>query len=605
MAVGVLTVNPVGRAAVVRRAVGAMLAGLLAGAAWVTPARAGDDSLAPPTAQNGVGAVEEGSEGGVAEPDPTPTATPEPEPVPEPLSSPTGEPGFDEPVDAQESALSTPDSTEETAADQAVPGYFSVPFSPDLYLVTTESARVLTFSEWDAAGRPEPVPFSAAAYARVSWSPSVYAILDWHGDGILLTTRHLTFAEWDRAGRPKPTVLTEIPGSRYLCFRTSPETERFVQTPDGQHHRLSDEEWLSAGEPDMELADLGFYKAPWAPEIYAVSDDTRTHMTAADMAWYGNPTWAPAPVAYVRHSWSGALYGVVSWRADDVVAYHLSPGQWDAVGRPTAEVVGRVPGTTYFRWATSDQIFALSPDRAVHHLTPAEYVAAGSPAFDVRANQGLLRLTWDDTIWIMDDLALGQGRRITPEEYAGLDHPAPRLVARMIGDQFTRDWGTADVLYSVLGRTWRIAYWQWVAAGSPQPVTTYPPLFTYGTLRYGQPAYGTYLAGRTTSEVLDSIDGLSLYYSASRTFPYAVPGGSGVIGERMHLRTDLYGSTIAGTDAYERYDPALPPDNQAYVRELWISRAGVRSWIYVAGLRQAAYVRANLAWIPSGDWLRR
>lgn len=545
------------------------------------------------------------------DPDPVPTegaspaAGPDSDPAATPDQEPSLQPDDEVPQTIREDGVQAQDNLLGSAAAASEVSYLSVPFSPDIYLVTDDEARAVTFDEWDAAGRPQPAPFLSAAYQRVTWSSSIFAVLDWRGDDSLVTSRHLTFAEWERAGRPTPEVVGEVPGSVYLRFRTSPEAERFVRTPDGAHHRLSDGEWTALGRPVVRIEALGFYKAPWAADIYAVSDTSRTHVTAADMAMYGNPTWALAPVAYVRHSWSSALYGVVSWVPGDVEAHHLTPGEWNAIGRPRADVVGRVPGTSYFRWATSDQVFAFSPDRAVHHLTPAEYLAAGSPAFGVRANQGLLRLTWDDTIWMMEDLALGQGRRITPEEYAGLDHPAPGLVTRMIGDQFTRDWGTADVFYSVLGRTWRLAYWQWVAAGSPPPTTTYPPLFTYGTLRHGQPSYQTYLAGKTTSEVGDSIDGLSLYYSASRTFPYAVPGGSGVIGERMDLRTDVYGSTIAGTDAYERYDPALPPDNQAYVREVWTTRAGVRSWIYVAGPRQAAYVRANFAWIPSGDWLRR
>ncbi len=138
--------------------------------------------------------------------------------------------------------------------------------------------------------------------------------------------------------------------------------------------------------------------------------------------------------------------------------------------------------------------------------------------------------------------------------------------------------------------------------GSTQPPT--PPVFTYGTLRPGESAWGR-VSNDVTSTRGSRMADMSLYLSADRSFPWGVEGGSGIAGDLLYLKPASYGEVVARMDAYERYNPALPPDNQAYVRSRRTATDGTQSWVYVTGPRQAVYVRQSLPWISSGDWKRR
>lgn len=133
-----------------------------------------------------------------------------------------------------------------------------------------------------------------------------------------------------------------------------------------------------------------------------------------------------------------------------------------------------------------------------------------------------------------------------------------------------------------------------------------PPFFVYGSLRSGQSGYHL-LAGRTVGQTVTRMPGLDLYRRSGSSYPYAVPdaaNATGIVGEVMQLHPSLYSATVASLDLYERYDPALPPDNQVYVRELRATREGLPSWVYVAGPRQSQYLRSAGILVSSGDFLR-
>jgi len=133
-----------------------------------------------------------------------------------------------------------------------------------------------------------------------------------------------------------------------------------------------------------------------------------------------------------------------------------------------------------------------------------------------------------------------------------------------------------------------------------------PPFFVYGSLRHGESGYYL-LEGKTTAELLTRMPQLDLYRLIGSSYPYAVDNpqnATGVVGEAMSIVPSLYWSVLASLDRYERYDPALPPDNQVYVRTMRPTREGTPSWVYEAGPRQAAYLRSSGIHLTSGDWLR-
>ena len=133
-----------------------------------------------------------------------------------------------------------------------------------------------------------------------------------------------------------------------------------------------------------------------------------------------------------------------------------------------------------------------------------------------------------------------------------------------------------------------------------------PPFFVYGSLRHGQSGYYL-ISGRTTSEVDSRMPGLDMYRLSGSSFPYAVPNvanTAGIVGEVMRISPDQYSYVVSRLDRYERYDPSQPPTNQTYVRELRPTQDGLPSWVYVAGTRQADYLRSAGILITSGDFLR-
>ena len=161
------------------------------------------------------------------------------------------------------------------------------------------------------------------------------------------------------------------------------------------------------------------------------------------------------------------------------------------------------------------------------------------------------------------------------------------------------NWGAVDTIVGLPGG-------RATPAAPPVPATN-PSVFVYGTLRSGQSGHYL-LTGRTVAEAYTRTPRLDLYMVRGTSYPYAVPNAAnatGILGERMHLRADLYNDTIARLDRYERYDPAQPADTQTYVRALMTDRDGATSWVYVTSPRMSSYLRSNGTIISSGDFLRR
>ena len=101
--------------------------------------------------------------------------------------------------------------------------------------------------------------------------------------------------------------------------------------------------------------------------------------------------------------------------------------------------------------------------------------------------------------------------------------------------------------------------------------------------------------------------GARQYRLRGSSFPYAVPNASTRRGSSARSCTSSRARMRArsrGSTGFERYDPSASPTNQTYVRELRPTREGLPSWVYVAGPRQAAYLRSSGILITSGDFLR-
>ncbi|WP_146197159.1 gamma-glutamylcyclotransferase family protein [Serinibacter arcticus] len=444
--------------------------------------------------------------------------------------------------------------------------YLTSPWAPVIYRATPAASAPISYADWAAAGFPAPES-ALVGIVRLPWSASVYGVLSFAFDRTLPGTEavHLSGAQWGGlapADRAQLRLTAHVTGSRYVSWETAPG-ELSVIPPDGVEHRLTFAEWRAAGTPPASVRPGGFVTTPWSGTIWQV----------------------------------GSLGQGTSGTA-------LTRARWDALANPTPQQRVTVPGASYFAWESNPaQRYVRLPDGVEHRFSLAEWNRAGNPGQSIRAG-GFLRVPWSSSIWFFPNLASAQGgRALTGADWASYDSPEPRTVGNVPGGRFTQLWGESAVVHSALGRESHVPAWGWAAAG-PQSLDVVCPVFVYGTLRPGEPAWGR-LSGVATSAPETRIAGSSLYVQPGRAFPYLVPGGAGVTGNLVHVRSGACGSTIPQLDAYEKFVTGAPIHGQAYYRDV-ATIDGVRAFVYVAGPAKAAALRGGAGvLIPSGDWKRR
>ncbi len=125
---------------------------------------------------------------------------------------------------------------------------------------------------------------------------------------------------------------------------------------------------------------------------------------------------------------------------------------------------------------------------------------------------------------------------------------------------------------------------------TPRPL----PLFVYGTLMTGQPAFPL-LAGAVVRSALASLRGLALY-NVGR-YPLAAPAApeSQIAGELHWLRAADYPARLARLDAYEG------PEYQRVC--YWadcptVAADPIQAWVFIGQVDYAARLQP----IPQGDW---
>jgi gamma-glutamylcyclotransferase (GGCT)/AIG2-like uncharacterized protein YtfP len=270
---------------------------------------------------------------------------------------------------------------------------------------------------------------------------------------------------------------------------------------------------------------------------------------------------------YVKNDVVGGVADVVLdyGKPDDVVLV----GDWDGDGRDTLAVRR---GATYY---VKNNLDGGVADVVLDYGKPDDVVLVGDWDGDRRDTFAVRR---ESTYFIKNGLAGGVA------DYT-------LVYGRSADTGFAGDWN-GD------GKTT-------LGVRRPPPPAN-PAVFAYGTLRTGQQG-ASLLDGRTTQRVITAMAFLDMYRLSGSTYPFAVPNAAntyGIVGEEMHLVPSAYADTIEALDRYERYDPAEPPDNQSYVRELRNTHTGTPSWVYVAGPRMAQYLRSEGVLISSGDFLR-
>jgi len=161
---------------------------------------------------------------------------------------------------------------------------------------------ILTPQQWARAGYPGPqvttnIPGYILQYRQTAGDPTIWASIG--------SERHaLTFAEWTAAGRPQPMVSdfpmpapAPQPTVSYVGWSTSPEL--FTVWSDGRpYHKLTLAEWARAGYPAPTISAGGYYKLSWDYTIALLTPDGESGLlTAADWAFRDYPT--PAVVTTI------------------------------------------------------------------------------------------------------------------------------------------------------------------------------------------------------------------------------------------------------------------------------------------------------------------
>lgn len=219
------------------------------------------------------------------------------------------------------------------------------------------------------------------------------------------------------------------------------------------------------------------YKMSYDATIYELvtnADGSRTPVPLSFAKWrdtyaFKNPS--PASTEFVKYPWSPSVYAVTFWPGGEASWQwaRLDFKQWQTAGAPFPRFAGWIKGSTYYRWATSTELFALGEDGALHKLTATEWAAAGNRAYDDRTDSGFLKLSWTPDVAKMTSIGTGQGQPITFAQWQGEAFPAPGTVQRIAGDQFYQTRGNPTIWYAGPTMNRPITFREWVAAGQPAP----------------------------------------------------------------------------------------------------------------------------------------
>jgi hypothetical protein len=162
--------------------------------------------------------------------------------------------------------------------------YVKSRFLPEIYRVSGSAGmwedehaprQTVSFDQWVAAGRPQPLVWDAT-YVAMPWGSTIYAVTFWpdrnlyqQRDGEVV---ELSYAQWASVGRPAPdrsTRFCEYFGCIVQRYPTSPEL--FMTTPYNQGpHKLTLAEWRTVGSPPVSSEQtVGFYRLAWSDRLFS------------------------------------------------------------------------------------------------------------------------------------------------------------------------------------------------------------------------------------------------------------------------------------------------------------------------------------------------
>lgn len=317
-------------------------------------------ALVPPTAS---------AEDGTPVPEPTETTTPSDDPTEEPTPTPTP----------------TEEPTPTPPPGPTVYGYYGLPWTTTVWESWTDgTVKMISAATWKKRNKPKsPAP---VRYVKTTWSDTRYALITFPHtatDTAVDTIAIVTASKYAAAGKPAVKTVPHVPTSTYSRYASS-SVDRYVRTPDGQRHKLTDRQYEKAGSPKLKIVYGGYYRLKWAKSsIYFVSaSGSKRLVSASAYAAAGKPRVAYAPTVYAKTSFS-PVHALVTWphkkgdRSVDQVV-RLTDKQYAALGKPRPQIRTRIPGDSFVRLTVGATIY----HRSKGYLTPvtkSQWRAAGAP----------------------------------------------------------------------------------------------------------------------------------------------------------------------------------------------------------------------------------
>ncbi len=216
----------------------------------------------------------------------------------------------------------------------------------------------------------------------------------------------------------------------------------------------------------------GFYSVPYSNTLYYHSESPSPYTFEASYDFWvsrSSPTPTPASTDFVKYPWSPTIYAVSYFDGGWVWSGPLAFEQWQKAGFPSPRNAGFIAGTTYHKWATSNEIFAKASDNTTHKLSYNEWAASGFQEPTFITNEGYQKLSWDNHIGYIYQINTGDGFPISYSSWAAEGFPTPQTLSRFPGDEFCQYTWSSSIYY--FGPTWsgEVTYGQWGAAGYPRP----------------------------------------------------------------------------------------------------------------------------------------
>ncbi|MFI7542436.1 hypothetical protein [Actinoplanes sp. NPDC049599] len=364
---------------------------------------------------------------------------------------------------------------------------------------------------------------------------------------------HLSPAEYAALGGPPArnvparlvAGLGAVPADN--TFLRDPASTAIYQVVSGAKYHLNPAEYAGLGSPAATNVPAGFInrvtasvpvdsvflRDPGTTAIYQVVGGARYHLSPAEYAALGGPAAINVPAgfinltaavprdgSFIRDITDGAIYQIVGG-----AKYHLSPSEYsDLDSAPSTNVphglilsiTRTLPSTGFVRNQDSGAIYQVI-NGAKDHLTPAEYVALGSPAAvnvpvglldrlgAVPADNSFLRDLSDTAIY---QIVGGAKYHLTPAEYTALGSPASVNVThgfvaavtgtRPAGSLVLRDPVSTGIYQVVNGAKFLLNPAEYAALGSPAAINVPAGLLA----RLGAtPADGTLLRDKVSTAI--------------------------------------------------------------------------------------------------------